>query len=89
MEFKMADMNFLYHCVQWIRNLSERQEVVVDIIVEDLKFIFENKEKVKNSSQIKRDETRRKHIKSLYGQKVNGVSDYDLKTDTDNIDIQW
>ena len=61
MDFKMADMNILYRCVQWIRNVLEKQEMIVDISVGDFEFIFENKEKVKKSrspSQIKRDETR-------------------------------
>ena len=36
MDYKMADMNFLLHCVDWIRNLSDRQHNFVDIHVGDL-----------------------------------------------------
>ena len=59
-------MNFLLHCVEWIRNLSDRQQIYVDIHVGDFKFVFENKHpgsKQRTPSQLKRDFSRRKDLK--------------------------
>ena len=58
MDYKMADMNFLLHCVDWIRNLSDRQHIFVDIHVGDFKFVFDNKDparKNRTPSQLKRN----------------------------------
>ena len=84
----MADMNFLFHCVQWIKNLSERQEVFVDISVGDFTFVFENKEKVKKNrspSQLKRDEVRSKLFKSSC---ANDLADFEVKIDHSDMETQ-
>ena len=85
----MADMNFLLHCVEWIRKLSDTQQLYVDIQVGDFKFVFENKDPVRKNrtpSQLKRDFTRRKDFKTSLEdyEQVNVTADgkNDVKDDT-------
>ena len=89
MDYKMADMNFLLHCVEWIRKLSDTQQLYVDIQVGDFKFVFENKDPVRKNrtpSQLKRDFTRRKDFKTSLEdhEQVNVTADgkNDVKDDT-------
>ena len=74
MDYKMADMSFLLLCVDWIRNLSDRQHFYVNIHVGDFKFVFDNKDQVKknrNPSQLKRNYIRRQDLKPSFGEQAN------------------
>ena len=88
MSFKMADMNFLMHCVDWIRNASLKQEIYVDIHVGDFKLVFENKEKMRKNrtpSQLRRDNIRHNKFKASVDGSVhenNNFEGYDVDPHT-------